>query len=576
MAKFNTAAPLPTPENFAKSKREEKIKEARAIQLSRQRAAAYNMTLRALAIQASMKSKRNEEEDRKARQDARQKASNFRMNTTTLLKKGSPEEKQIRAVHAMLSKLAVGDNQDDDQLSTIPESARNSNSAKTVRSFGSNLHDEVAKEAEKQLNHQALVSFMQENYPDRMSEIPGLLKEFEGREDVLFEELTAKLNEELAADTIKRAEQERQELAERVQDGDEDAQADLDALEAAEKQESGKTAVEDLEEVAAEAAAAIINSGGHLGRSGSFLSHASFSEGSERHESMASKASSSSKRSSTSRRSSDSSRRSSESSRRSSESSRRSSSESSKRTSVSTSRTSVSSKRSSVSRKSSSKAAASMIDAETMSDSKSRASSKTSTKSFARSHSGRSVVKQSSSFMSLPRGSSTVGILDKGVELRQVIHSFYSVYSPEKLDGVDSVLEHFKGRERDLFATLELKYDVSFSADGSARPNHVTVPGIARGKSRSSSSRSSRMGSKSSTRKASSSSHKSRSSTTSKGGADDESIGGVSLPFVEAAPVVTSKFAVDVQSRVLGDRMKAKGQSEDKVKAIMDSSGPMM
>lgn len=554
MAKFNTAAPLPTPENFARSKRDEKVKEARAIQLSRQRAAAYNMTLRALAIQATMRTKRNEEEDRKAREDARQKASNFRMNTATKIKKGSKEEREIRAVHAMLSQLAVGDNagQDDDQLSTIPESARNSNSAKTVRTVASNLHDDVVKEAEKQLNHQALVSFMQENYPDRMGEIDELLKEFEGREDVLFEELTAKLNEELAADKVKRSDEEKHLLAERMEDGDLDAQADLDALEAAEKQECSRTAVEDLEEVAAEAAAAILSSGGISRRSDSFMSHASsFSEGgSERSDSFVSKASSSSKRSSTSRRSSSESKRSS----------------TSKRTSVS-------------SRKSSSRATPSIAEAETVeeSDNKSRASSKTSkasNKSFARAHSGRSIAsKQSSSFMSRPRGS-VVGVLDKGVELRQVIHSFYSVYAPEKLDGVASVIEHFRGRERDLFATLELKYDVSFSPDGSARPNHVTVPGMARGNGSMSSSRS-RLGSKSSTtRKSSSSSQKSRSSK--KGGGDDESESGLSLPFVEAAPVVTSKFAVDVQSRVLGDRMKAKGQSADKVKAIVDSSGPMM
>lgn len=60
--------------------------------------------------------------------------------------------------------------------------------------------------------------------------------------------------------------------------------------------------------------------------------------------------------------------------------------------------------------------------------------------------------------------------LREGVEVRTVLHTFYQTYSPEKLDDLDLVLEHFKGRTEALLFTLECKYFVNISPDGLVTP----------------------------------------------------------------------------------------------------------
>jgi len=51
--------------------------------------------------------------------------------------------------------------------------------------------------------------------------------------------------------------------------------------------------------------------------------------------------------------------------------------------------------------------------------------------------------------------------------LKRSISNFYSSYAPDKINEIDTVLEHFRGREDDLVKTLEKKYDVEFRSDGS-------------------------------------------------------------------------------------------------------------
>jgi len=41
---------------------------------------------------------------------------------------------------------------------------------------------------------------------------------------------------------------------------------------------------------------------------------------------------------------------------------------------------------------------------------------------------------------------------------------FYTTYAPEKVSGVDSTLEKFKGREEDIFKALETKYAAQIKA----------------------------------------------------------------------------------------------------------------
>lgn len=60
--------------------------------------------------------------------------------------------------------------------------------------------------------------------------------------------------------------------------------------------------------------------------------------------------------------------------------------------------------------------------------------------------------------------------LKPGVDIKTILHTFYSTYAPEKLDDLDIVLRHFKGRTEALLFTLECKYFVAISPDGLVTP----------------------------------------------------------------------------------------------------------
>lgn len=65
--------------------------------------------------------------------------------------------------------------------------------------------------------------------------------------------------------------------------------------------------------------------------------------------------------------------------------------------------------------------------------------------------------------------------LAPGVDLREVVVRFYGIFAPSKLRDIDDILKHFDNREADLFRTLEVKYDVTFTADGMCTPNDAAL-----------------------------------------------------------------------------------------------------
>jgi hypothetical protein len=119
--------------------------------------------------------------------------------------------------------------------------------------------------------------------------------------------------------------------------------------------------------------------------------------------------------------------------------------------------------------------------------------------------------------------------LKPGIDLRTVVTKFYSIYASSKLKDIDDILRHFDQRESDLFRTLEVKYDVTFATDGTCVPNNGDKLGE---------------------------------------------------PFMEAsqqpAASHTSKFAVDVQSRTLKDKLAKQGQPLETVNVVMSSGSAMM
>lgn len=123
--------------------------------------------------------------------------------------------------------------------------------------------------------------------------------------------------------------------------------------------------------------------------------------------------------------------------------------------------------------------------------------------------------------------------LNDGVDLRVVICSFYTVYAKSKLPEIDGILAHFANREADLFRTLEVKYDVTFSPDGTCVPN-ATAGGDF------------------------------YSSLDAMGSGGGSQRGG------------TSKFAVDVQSRQLKERLSKQGQSAESVNQVLANGSGMM
>ena len=64
------------------------------------------------------------------------------------------------------------------------------------------------------------------------------------------------------------------------------------------------------------------------------------------------------------------------------------------------------------------------------------------------------------------RSSGDKDFLLPGLDLREIIVKFYEIFAPSKLKDLDDILKHFAGRESDLFRTLEVKYDVTFTNDG--------------------------------------------------------------------------------------------------------------
>ncbi|KAH9246808.1 hypothetical protein BASA81_015586 [Batrachochytrium salamandrivorans] len=116
--------------------------------------------------------------------------------------------------------------------------------------------------------------------------------------------------------------------------------------------------------------------------------------------------------------------------------------------------------------------------------------------------------------------------LHSNVDLRVVVMSFYTVYAKSKLPEIDGILAHFANRESDLFRTLEVKYDVTFSPDGTCVPNTSTL-------------------------------------------ADAYSEQQQQRPG-------SSKFAVDVQTRQLKERLSKQGQSAESVNAVLASGSGMM
>jgi hypothetical protein len=118
--------------------------------------------------------------------------------------------------------------------------------------------------------------------------------------------------------------------------------------------------------------------------------------------------------------------------------------------------------------------------------------------------------------------------LKPGIDLRQVVTGFYSIYAASKLSDIDDILRHFENRESDLFRTLEVKYDVTFATDGTCVPNNGD-----------------------------------------KGGD----------PFMEAAAPSassSSKFAVDVQTRTLKDKLAKQGKGPETVNVVLSSGSAMM
>jgi hypothetical protein len=110
--------------------------------------------------------------------------------------------------------------------------------------------------------------------------------------------------------------------------------------------------------------------------------------------------------------------------------------------------------------------------------------------------------------------------LDEGVAIEDVLKEFYGVYAPSKVEDVPNVLQHFDGRESDLFHTLELKYNVTFMTDGTCTPNDAAAIGE---------------------------------------------------PFIE-----NSKFAVDVSKYTLRERLRNKGINAEKVAVVLSSGSEMM
>ena len=139
-----------------------------------------------------------------------------------------------------------------------------------------------------------------------------------------------------------------------------------------------------------------------------------------------------------------------------------------------------------------------------------------------------SPARSSSLATSSPRNEKS--FLKPGVDLRSVITSFYSIYAASKLRDIDDILRHFDNREADLFRTLEVKYDVTFATDGTCTANNGDKVGE---------------------------------------------------PFMEAsshgAPAgSSSKFAVDVQSRTLKDKLSKQGQPIESVNVVLSSGSAMM
>jgi len=56
--------------------------------------------------------------------------------------------------------------------------------------------------------------------------------------------------------------------------------------------------------------------------------------------------------------------------------------------------------------------------------------------------------------------------LDPDVDLREVVTKFYETVAPERLANVNLVFEHFKGREKEIVSTLEVKYQATFDRRG--------------------------------------------------------------------------------------------------------------
>lgn len=206
----------PTPENQNKKLKSEREKQKLAITIARARAARYNMTLRSLALKATMEQQKQRKMDRAKLEAAKKEASKYNATSRAIMTQhGRPTRKEdidnlnkslneevtpliaqevmeVVAINQMGVDELIGQTEEKEEEGSEEKGKEVEEEEGEAHFEMSNLQEAVKNNDEGGINRAILTDFLESHAPEELEHLDEKLKEYEGREQLLFDYYTEK------------------------------------------------------------------------------------------------------------------------------------------------------------------------------------------------------------------------------------------------------------------------------------------------------------------------------------------------------------------------------------------------
>lgn len=186
------------------------------VTIARARAARYNMTLRSLALKATMQQQKQRKVDREKVEAAKKQAAKYNATKRALMtQQGRPTRKEdidninkslneevtpliaqevmeVVAINQMGVDELIGKTGEDDEDEEKQEETEEKEESGEAHFEMTNLQEAVKNKDESGINRAILSDFLEVHAPEELKNLDNMLKEYEGREQLLFDYYTEK------------------------------------------------------------------------------------------------------------------------------------------------------------------------------------------------------------------------------------------------------------------------------------------------------------------------------------------------------------------------------------------------